>query len=406
MIKRLLILILMQLPLIANAYIGEVEIDGIKYDISTKEQIANVIGPSSSDISGALMIPSSIEYEGKLCYVKSVGGFESCTGITSVSFAEGIECINRNAFQNCSNLLEINPCESIREVGRYAFDGTAWFNIQEDGVVYLAHVALRYKGDMPEESEISIKEGTKVIANYCFSDVENLKSIHFPESLISIGESAFVGCRSLTSVTLNNIDIHYRSFAVCQSLKEVNLSNVRFVPNINIYGQHFTDYFGSSDAIESVYIDCKEVDDWFRNKKSITKVTFSDNVEVINPGAFSSCTGIEQIEFPNSIKYLSGFADCTGITSISIPTSVETIGGEAFWGCSGITSLDIPSNVKHIDNEAFRECSNLAVLNLSEGLKSIGGRAFANCTSLISIDIPNSVDTIGSVYSWIVSKRV
>ena len=342
--KKLLLLLMMMLPpIVASAFSGVVEIDGIKYEISTKEQTANVTGPSSIDIAGALIIPSSIEYEGKTCYVKSVGGFTSCTGITSVTISEGIEIINYNAFKNCTNLESIILGKSVKEVGRSAFDGTAWYNSQEDGLLCLGHVAIQYKGDMTKDAEITIKEGITIIANSCFSGCNNLKRIHFPESLISIGQYSFSECTSLTTVSLHNVEVHYNAFRKCTSLKAVSLDDVKFVPNIVISGTmqiQDADFFSGSNSIDMVEINCKEIDDWFREKPLITKVTLGDKVEVINPGAFNGCTGIKQIEFPNSVKYLSGFSGCTGIASISIPASVERA-GEYNQEIKGVTNVEI-----------------------------------------------------------------
>lgn len=400
--RKLLLLVALLLPIVANAFSGEVDIDGIKYDVSTKEQTANVIGPSSPDIAGEIVIPSSIVYEGKTCYVYSVGGFKSCNGITSVTLSEGITTVNSAAFTECENLIDINLPSTIKEVGSNAFYETAWFVKQDDGVVYLDNMALNYKGEMAQDTELSLKEGTTLIANSCFRSQENLMKIHFPESLKSIGEWAFLKCTSLSSISLQNLDVHWEAFALCERLKEVTLINVNFVPRIskqNIYTtKYYYDVFRSCDSIETVTINCKVIGDWFKGKPSITSLTLGDDVEVINDDAFSGCTGLKNVELPPNITYLSGFGNCTGLKAISIPSKVKTIGNSAFSGCTGLTSLAIPSNVERIGFSAFRSCQNILSLELSEGLRVIEGHSFVECTSLASLAIPNGVDSIGSEY--------
>ena len=173
-----------------------------------------------------------------------------------------------------------------------------------------------------------------------------------------------------------------------RSLGSVILGNVDFINN---------PIFNTNSRIETVEFHCKEIGKWFSGNSSITKITLGNEVEVINDGAFKGCTGLTKVEFPNTLKYLSGFHGCTGLTEITIPSSVEKIGIEAFCGCTGLTSLQIPANVKEIDNSAFAGCSGLSSIDLATGLKKIGLGAFSGCSGLTDLFIPNSVDSISTL---------
>ena len=412
---RVLITIMMLLPMVANAYTGEVEIDGIKYEISTKEQTANVLGPTSTDILGVLTIPSSIEYEGKTCYVKSVQGFTNCTGITSIVLGEGIFQIADSAFTGCTNLKDIDIPLSMREIGSTAFDDTDWMNQQEDGLVYAGRVVYKTKGSYP--ADVVFKEGTISISSKTFWR-SGLGSVVFPKSLRYIGASAFyhswilnlsipdsvyVGNEAFyQSYNLkqldmgNGVEVEDFAFKQCRALKNIRLGNVSFIYDKDRYNNEDGYWFYQSDSIETVEFHCKEIGRWFGGKPSITTITLGNEVEVIDDGAFSGCTGLTKVEIPNGLKYLSGFTGCTGLSEISIPSSVVKIGGSAFYGCTSLTSLHIPGNVKEIDFDAFRNCSGLYSIELSSGLKKIGPSAFYGCTGLTNLFIPNSVDSIGS----------
>lgn len=74
-----------------------------------------------------------------------------------------------------------------------AFDNTAWFNNQPDGLVYAGNVAYKYKGTMPSNTGITLKEGTVGIADAAFQYCLGLMGIIIPNSVTSIGEDAFVG---------------------------------------------------------------------------------------------------------------------------------------------------------------------------------------------------------------------
>lgn len=172
-----------------------------------------------------------------------------------------------------------------------------------------------------------------------------------PETITSIGDSAFRGCADLTSIIIpNNVtSIGNYAFAWCSSLTSIMIGN------------------GVISIGEYVFYDCE----------SLTSVTFVDN---------------SQLE---SIGY-DAFA-LTGLVAINIPDSVTSIGIAAFEYCSSLESITFSENskLKSIGNYAFYYCSKLASVTIPDGVTSIGVQAFEKCRSLTSITIPASVTSIG-----------
>lgn len=396
--RHLLFILMMMLPIVASAYIGEIVVDNVKYSISTKEQTAKAIGLSNPDYSGAIVIHGVVSYEGKDCYVSevSINSFSNCTGINSLTIEEGVTTIARRAFYNCSNLSEIFLPKTIDNIDTTAFGETAWYENQAEGVLYLSHIAYAYKGDKTNVTDLTIKEGISVIANYSLSGLKALQTVYFPSTLSIIGDNAFYGCSSLSSIILQNLELGNNAFRDCVSLKEVSLSNVSIVP----YSNYKLSPFSGCIALEKVSVNSKETTQGFENLPSITTLILGDEIESIGEGTFSNCTGIDNVIFPQRLKYLSGFSGCTGLTSIQIPSSVEKIGDNAFSGCIGLTSIQIPSNVEEIGYSAFSGCTSLTSVELSEGLKKIDGFAFLYCTGLSKMEIPNSVEFIGTRGSY------
>ena len=174
-------------------------------------------------------IPSSVTYSGKTYSVTSIGNyaFRGCRGLTSVTIPNSVTSIGSSAFSYCSGLTSVTIPNSVTSIGYEAFNGTPWFNNQPDGLVYAGLVAYKYKGTMPANTLITLRDGTKGIAGGAFMGCSDLTSITIPNSVTSIGGSAFRGCSGLTSVTIPNsvTSIAYEAFCDCSGLTSVTIPN-------------------------------------------------------------------------------------------------------------------------------------------------------------------------------------
>lgn len=208
------------------------------------------------------------------------------TSVRKVVIEDGVTYIGKAAFSECTNLTDITVPNSVINVGYGAFSGTAWFENQPDGVVYVGKIAYVYKGTAPENTEITIKDGTVSIARSAFSYCSGLTSVVFPKSLKRIGDDAFWDCTGL-----NSLNIPY---------------TVEFIGN------------------------------WaFRGCCNLTSVKISDGVTTIGSGAFEYCSSLPSIAIPYSVTAINAatFEGCTSLTSVTIPNSVTLIGKSAFSYC-------------------------------------------------------------------------
>ena len=122
--------------------------------------------------------------------------------LKNVTVPKNVTEIEYAVFDKCTSLETIELPADLGKIGGEAFRGTVWYENQKDGVVYAAKALYKYKGQMPENTEIEVKAGTKGISSFAFQHCTNLKNIIIPDSLTTIGDYAFYDCTEMNEITI------------------------------------------------------------------------------------------------------------------------------------------------------------------------------------------------------------
>lgn len=230
-------------------------------------------------------------------------------------------------------------------------------------------------------------DGYKVVAigNRAFDKNTEVASIQIPDTVESIGQSAFVKTAFFKNDANWEDDVLY-------------IGKFLIAAKTTLEGEYVVK---SGTTVIA--------DNAFRNCKKLTKVIMLNGVVSIGLLAFRDCTELTDVVLPSSLKNIGGyaFAGCTALTMVKLPDGLETLGKYSFNG-SGLTEITIPASVKTVGDYAFCNCENLAEIKVdeeNENYSSASGVLYNKDKSTVlyvpykvdysEFELPKTVTTIG-----------
>ena len=253
-----------------------------------------------------LVLPDSLESIG-------YSAFTTNWSLCEIEWGNGIKTVGASAFLACSPIKELVLPSSLRSIGDSAFF------------------------DCEKLERVVFSEGLEQIGNGAFDNCTALESVTFVEGLRTIGAQALRACPVRELDLPDSLEtIGEEAFFGCK-----NLEYLRLGPNVASIG---SGAFSSCTGLKGAIID-----------SPIQELPF---------GLFSGDTALEWVVIPDSVTKLgaSMFRGCKSLEYVRLPVRTEVIPQALFMDCSALRYITMPAATVMIEQNAFLHCDSLELI--------------------------------------------
>jgi hypothetical protein len=293
-------------------------------------------------------------------------------------------------------------------------------------------------------SEIPQDSSVTSIADYAFYGCSELTTLLLPNSLQTIGNQVFEGCKKLTytesgnakylgssdnaylvlisatstsitscEINANTKIIYSKAFYNCSALGSIVIpANIISISDNAFYGcsnllevQNLSNLTINKGETTNGYVAYYALSVYGANEQS-SITTDSNGFKYVVDGDSATLlayTGTATtLELPDKLGgktysiYAGIFAGNTTLVSVTIPEGVTAIPANAFKGCTSLTTVSLPSTLTSIGANAFYGCTKLTSITIPEKVKTLGDAAFYNCYALTTINLNATLDDLSS----------
>lgn len=188
-------------------------------------------------------------------------------------------------------------------------------------------------------------ETVTAIGTYAFNGAD-ITSVVIPDTVVSIGSSAFSSCKNLVNVTLS------------KNLKHLG---------------------------DAAFMSCT----------SLSNISLPSSLTTMDGAIFHGCTSLKSIVIPDSVIRIGNmvFEKCSSLTYVKLSANMTELPQQTFRDCTSLRSVVIPEGITLIHLLAFSNMTSLESLTLPSSLRSFAKDAFQNCTALKNVQYAGSLSS-------------
>lgn len=256
-------------------------------------------------------------------------------------------------------------------------------------------------GDIPSETNNSMFAGCSklircdipcqmnFISYATFADCTSLEEYSSnPDTIDTIGESAFSGCTSLRTLKIGKYAvISEKSFFGCNGAYRIDWCGLR------------------SDEVkcrmtsipQNAFAQCNNIAETVFKDTSFNGIYIPYGITSINDYAFYYCSSASEVTL-NNVASVSdaAFLNCTSVDTVNGIENLINIGNNAFGMCPINHSITLGEDC-FVKLGAFRGC-RIPVLNISDGV-TLSNNSFSGDTSLTSVTVNGDFTATTSSFS-------
>ena len=250
--------------------------------------------------------------------------FSRCCSLQKIVIPNSVTNISDHAFNECRSLQKITIPNSVTSIGDSAFKGCS--SLQR----------------------IAIPNSVKSIGDRAFLRCESLQEISIPSSVTHISGNPFSGCNCIVKsfskhfIFENNVLYNADKTTLIAFISEQETfiipNSVTSIGNSAFYGCTSLREISIPNSVTSIG------DHAFSFCRSLQEISIPNSVTSIGNSAFADCHSLREISIPNSVTSIGdwAFSGCMSLQEITIPNSVTSIGDSAFCWCSSLQEIIIP----------------------------------------------------------------
>ncbi len=338
-------------------------------------------------------------------YSSSYEAFMNCP-IHEVHFGTSVKHIPAYLFKD-NPLVKVITSGSIETVGTDALNkNSVWFNELSihNEMVMIDHALYHFSTQKVTAFEIVLPDHTYSIASNVFENEKYLVKLTVPESFAYMGNDVFKGCSALSEVIWNARQCKFSSPCTFSSA----LYRITFGENVEVLGANMLN--GCSGIKQMVLPENlrKIEDNAISGCNGLTSLSIPDNVtylgKISGPAKLTVGVSVDTISgiYGNELTEVvwkaknptAIYSLPRTVTNLTFSDDVEVVPSKLCDGCTALTTVNFGNSIKQIKTEAFRGCTSLSDIYLPEGLETVEYSAFSGVNRTPVVYLPESVSTV------------